>query len=281
VPTDQGENNSFRGGEPARWIKYAVDFPLMIKRWREAWVNGTGQSVLADTPFGFVQIGPRDCTPDADHQGNTPGSTFYGGVRWSQTAFQYAVPNERMPFVFMAVAADLAEGYSPVLDLQAGCVHFGDKQDVGRRLALGVEKYVYGHDVLDSGPMVASIELVARTGGAIATALKVHFGASTGMIEVRNTSGFELSANGADYIGAKITAQDASSVTLTVPPGITAAAAVVSLRYIFHDTPCINRTCAVYCSKTGLPSPPLVANLPGHGGADPVGWNMTAKAQQL
>ena len=113
----QGENNSFRGGEPERWIKYATDFPLMIKRWREAWVSNTGLSALADTPFGFVQIGPRDCTPDADHQGTTPRSTFYGGVRWSQTAFQYAVPNARMPNVFMAVAADLAQGYSPVLSL--------------------------------------------------------------------------------------------------------------------------------------------------------------------
>ena len=66
-----------------------------------------------------------------------------------------------MPHTFMAVAADLAEGFSPVLGLAAGCVHFGDKQvrtgacdshrpvlalaaliglwrqDVGKRLALG------------------------------------------------------------------------------------------------------------------------------------------------
>ena len=150
----QGENNSFRGGQPERWIKYATDFPLMIQRWREAWATNTGQSALGDTPFGFVQIGPRDCSPDADHQGSTPGSTFYGGVRWSQTAFQYAVPNEKMPNTFMAVAADLAEGYSPVLDPKAGCVHFGDKQDVGWRLALGVAKHVYGRDLVDTGPMV-------------------------------------------------------------------------------------------------------------------------------
>ena len=322
----QGENNSYRGGNPERWIKYATDFPLMIKRWREAWVNNSGQSALAHTPFGFVQIGPRDCTPDVDGQGHSTGAAeFYGGVRWAQTAFHYAVPNDKMPHVFMAVAADLAEGYSPVLDLREGCVHFGDKQDVGRRLALGVGKYVYGDDVSDAGPMVASIELVAQA----AALLTVRFGTAAGPIEVRssllcqhrarslrlcqhrtrscasttltpvltpphsccasttltpafaqvrNTSGFEVSSNGKDYVAAPITAHDESSVTLRVPPGlgIPSAAAVVSLRYILHDTPCINQSCAVYASEgMRLPSPPLVANLPGHAGADAVGWNMT------
>jgi sialate O-acetylesterase len=265
----QGENNSFRSGEPERWIKYATDFPLMIKRWREAWATNTGQSALSDTPFGFVQIGPRDCIPDADHQGST--STFYGGVRWSQTAFQYNVPNEKMRNTFMAVAADLAEGYSPVLDLEAGCVHFGDKQDVGRRLALGVAKHVYGRNVVDTGPMVVQVE-EAQTAP---TLLKLHFTTSE-RIEVRNASGFELSTNGKDYHGATITAHDSSSVTLAAPRGMTGT--VVSLRYILHDTPCINKTCAVYGSKSGLPSPPLVANLPGHAGADQVGWNMTKEA---
>ena len=50
----QGENNSFK---PTRWVSYATQFPAMIKLWREAWVNGTAQSALATTPFGFVQIG--------------------------------------------------------------------------------------------------------------------------------------------------------------------------------------------------------------------------------
>ena len=45
-----------------------------------------------------------------------------------------------MPHTFMAVSADLAEGYSPYLPIAAGCVHYGDKQDVGRRLALAARK---------------------------------------------------------------------------------------------------------------------------------------------
>ena len=239
----QGENNSFRGGSNPRWEAYATDFLEMIRRWREAWASNTEQSALADTPFGFVQIGPRDCTPDADHQGDTPSSTFYGGVRWSQTAFQYHVPNKRMPNTFMAVAADVAEGYSPVLNLQAGCVHFGDKQDVGQRLALGVLKHVYGHNIVDAGPMVASIEAAAGVddGNEVGAFLKIRYGSATESVQVRNTSGFEVSSNGKDYVAASITAHDTHSVTLAIPHIVRA---VVSLRYILHDTPCISKTCA-------------------------------------
>lgn len=109
----------------------------------------------------------------------------------------------------------------------------------------------------------------AQTAPAV---LQLHFNTTNEGIVVRNTSGFELSANGKDYFGATITTHDSSSVTLAAPSSM--AGAVVSLRYILHDTPCINKTCAVYGSKTGLPSPPLVMNLPGHAGADEVGWNI-------
>eukprot|EP00040_Diaphanoeca_grandis_P004382 m.28466 g.28466 ORF g.28466 m.28466 type:complete len:621 (-) comp15922_c1_seq1:198-2060(-) len=273
----QGENNSFK---PSKWILYAQQFPTMIQLWREAWVNSTGITALSTTPFGFAQIGPRDCVPDVDHQGAT--GTFYGGVRWSQTAFLYHVPNAKMPNTFMAVTADLAEGYSPVLPIVAGCVHYGDKQDVGRRLVLGVLQTVYGQqNVTATGPMVVGVTLTSET-------LVVHFDPATGPIEVRNHSGFEVSSNGVDYVGAKISLSSGTSVTLdlsnpmqndgVVGDGVDQLpdlGTVVSMRYILHDTPCINKTCAIYGIDSGLPSPPLVANLPGHAGADSVGWNMS------
>jgi sialate O-acetylesterase len=290
----QGENNSFK---PTKWITYAQQFPNMISLWREAWskwddgselapgsaVGGGGgggggsSDSTAPIPFGFVQIGPRDCLPCADHQG--PNGTSYGSIRWAQTAFQYHVPNPAMPSTFMAVAADLAEGYSPVLPLAAGCVHYGNKQDVGKRLALGVRKAVYGHLVIDTGPMLLSAS-TSSTGAGASLVLTFATGESEGIV-VRNTSGFELSANGRDYFGATIASHTSNSVTLAPPTewrprGRTAAFAAVSLRYILHDTPCVNKTCAVYGRASGLPSPPLIANLPGHAGADPVGWNMTA-----
>ena len=268
----------------------------MISLWRRDWVNRTSIATLATVPFGFVQIGPRDCIPCEDHQGAT--GTFYGGIRWSQTGFYYSVPNVAMPNTFMAVAADLAEGYSPVLDMVQGCVHYGNKQDVGSRLALGVRKHVYGEDSLvATGPMLVSTTTLpsssqSKVGRASASAsasapsssspslsslLQLHFDVEiSGTIEVRNTSGFEISTNGAFYTAALITSHTNTSVTLTSPDGVDASA-IVSLRYILHDTPCINKTCAIYGKDSGLPSPPLVANLPGHPGADPVGWNIPLK----
>ena len=120
----------------------------------------------------------------------------------------------------------------------------------------------------------ATRPLLASAHATTAPPLKVQFDNATGAIEVRNASGFELSANGKDYVGAAITAHDSSSVTLAVPSSITT---MVSLRYILHDTPCINETCAVYGATTGLPSPPLVANLLGHSGADQVCYNMSTR----
>merc|ERR1711957_466381 len=99
-----------------------------------------------------------------------------------------------------------------------------------------------------------------------------------GPIEVRNASGFELSSNGKDYFGASIASHSDFTVSLKVPTelgGDDASPVVASLRYILHDTPCINQSCAIYSSKSGLPSPPLIANLPGYAGFDPVGWNMS------
>jgi hypothetical protein len=191
-----------------------------------------------------------------------------------------------------AVSADLAEGFSPVLPLAAGCVHYGNKQDVGSRLALGVRRAVYGEAALIAeGPMVVSATVSATTGAASAN-ITLFYGAPSGVpsegLEVRNTSGFELSSDGAVYEGATITAHTDDSVTLMIPASMQGSmhggmqgsmhggAAVVSLRYILHDTPCVNKSCAIYGRTSGLPSPPLVANLPGHAGADPVGWNMSA-----
>jgi hypothetical protein len=209
----------------------------------------------------------------------------------------YNVPNTLMPNTFMAVAADLAEGYSPVLNMVQGCVHYGNKQDVGTRLALAVRSAVYGDsDVVATGPMVASVATSANT-------VIVQFGPKAALpLEVRNVSGFEVSANGVDYYGAEITAHTDNTVTLTTPTaallrsirsdairskigadaggtsssGVSAGGGigggvdddgiplVASIRYILHDTPCINKTCGVYGQTSGLPSPPLIANLPGH-----------------
>ena len=80
-------------------------------------------------------------------------------------------------------------------------------------------------------------------GGRRVQALVVAFEPDACPLEIRNKSGFELSFNGRDYFATDITAYTSSTVTVSTHGFI--ATDVVSLRYIMHDTPCINSTCAV------------------------------------
>jgi hypothetical protein len=92
----------------------------------------------------------------------------------------------------------------------AGCVHYGDKQHVGSRLALALRSAVYGHDVVAVGPMVVGVETNEAT-------VVVEYGPDGGPIQVRNTSGFELSTDGVHYTAALIVSHTDSSITLSVP----------------------------------------------------------------
>ena len=60
-----------------------------------------------------------------------------------------------------------------------------------------------------------------------------------------------------EYTEAELVAHAAASVTLAVPAAL-GGNAVASLRYILHDTPCINQTCAVrgvYVRANTAPGP--------------------------
>merc|ERR1712113_113845 len=154
----------------------------------------------------------------------------------------------------MAVAADLAEGYSPVLAMKQGCVHFGDKQHVGHRLALGVRKVVYNHHGKSVGPLVTSAMVISENPSTVVgwqqdeeqvrhKVVVSFLDEAGGSLEVRNNSGFELSSNGRDYFASTITSHSGSSVTLSIPSGIFASdghgndatPVVASMRYIIHD----------------------------------------------
>ena len=145
--------------------------------------------------------------------------------------------------VALIVAASACR-YSPVLNMVAGCVHYGDKQHVGSRFALALRSAVYGHDVVAVGPMVVGVVVNA-------TAVVVDFSPDGGSIEVRNTSGFELSLNGEDYTGALIVAHTDLSVTLSVPAVMRnrmpdARGAVVSMRCVGGR---VRRACVRACGN--------------------------------
>ncbi len=117
----QGENNV---GYPE---SYKVLFPLMIKNWRNDWNEG-------DFPFYYVQIAPYN----------------YGDNSRSQVIREAQLLTLSVPNTGMAVTLDIGETNS---------IHPGNKQDVGKRLALWALAKDYGKDVTFSGPIYKSMKI--------------------------------------------------------------------------------------------------------------------------
>lgn len=121
----QGESNAGRA------YQYRNLFPALIKNWREKWGEG-------NFPFLFVQL--TNFAQPADQ----PGESEWAELREAQT-MTLSVPNTAM-----AVTIDIGE---------ADDVHPRNKQDVGKRLALGALKTVYGKDIVASGPIYKSMQI--------------------------------------------------------------------------------------------------------------------------
>jgi len=125
----QGESNSGRA------FQYRKLFQTMITDWRKQWNQG-------DFPFYFVQLAnyqPRNEQPVDD---------TWAELREAQT-MALSLPNTGM-----AVTIDIGNP----LD-----IHPGNKQDVGRRLALNALAKTYEKEVAYSGPMYKSMEVKNNT----------------------------------------------------------------------------------------------------------------------
>ncbi len=118
----QGEANT---GEPKLYAKL---FPLMIKNWRDDW----GENSF---PFYFVQIAPWD----------------YGKETHSEVLRESQLKTLSVPNTGMAVTLDIGEAEN---------IHPADKQDVGKRLALWALAKDYDKDVVYSGPVYKSMEVI-------------------------------------------------------------------------------------------------------------------------
>jgi sialate O-acetylesterase len=125
----QGEADQTRPHE------YSCTFPAMIQNWRKHFN-------LPNIPFGFVELAGY---PKYD----------YSLIRLAQ---QEAL---KVPNVFMATAIDLGDPTSPW-----GSVHPRLKQEVARRLSLGLQKELYNIPVLNEGPKPSSASVTknAATG---------------------------------------------------------------------------------------------------------------------
>ena len=122
----QGESNTARPHE------YQKLFPALIADWRRQWNQG-------DFPFLYVQLANYMQAKDQ------PSESNWAELREAQ------LKTLSVPDTAMAVAIDIGEWND---------VHPLDKEDVGKRLALGAQKVAYGDDtVVYSGPIYQSMEI--------------------------------------------------------------------------------------------------------------------------
>ncbi|MEO8350867.1 MAG: sialate O-acetylesterase [Chthoniobacteraceae bacterium] len=114
---------------------YRSLFPMMIRSWRAAWSKGgLGASDNPDFPFLYVQLANFMARHDQ------PGESAWAELREAQLL------TLQLPRTAMAVAIDIGEEKD---------IHPKNKQEVGRRLALGAEATVYYLETEYSGPIIA------------------------------------------------------------------------------------------------------------------------------
>ena len=121
----QGETNAM---QPSSYEKV---FAALITDWREHWQQG-------DFPFLFVQLANYNSQ-------DLVLRDSWAIIREAQRK-TLAVANTGM-----AVAADIGMAWP---------IHPTNKQDVGKRLALVAKKIAYGKDVVYSGPLYESMQIV-------------------------------------------------------------------------------------------------------------------------
>ncbi len=203
----QGESNI---DSPA---EYAGLFPTLILTWRTAWRQG-------DLPFYYSQL--ANYTDKSD-----PSDRAWARLREAQ-AQVLSLPNTSM-----AVTIDIGEAKN---------MHWGNKQELGRRFALIAKAQVYGVPPESSGPVFAG---AVREGHA----LRVHF----------THAGTELTSRGGPVTALELAGMDklfhAATATIETDSLLVSSSEVsdpVAVRYAWTNAPAAN----LY-SDGGLPAVPF------------------------
>ncbi len=113
------------------YTDYRELLPGLITSWRKEWGQG-------EFPFGIVQL--------ASYHAQQTAPVDRGGYINLREAQAMAL---RVPGTFLATAMDIGEGDN---------IHPKNKQEVGRRLALGALATAYGHKGLFFGPVYRSMK---------------------------------------------------------------------------------------------------------------------------
>lgn len=206
----QGESNT---GNPKPYEDY---LKALITDWRE-------QFNASNATFLWVQLANFQ---DVDY---LPTESNWAELRFSQFK-ALSVPNTAM-----AVAIDLGEWND---------IHPLNKEDVGKRLALGALKLAYGEDVVHSGPIFKSSEIQGSK-------IILHFdsvGSGLVSIDGEPLHRFEIAGEDQEFVWAN--AQIAGNTVVVESDEVPNPAYV---RYAWADNP---RGANLY-NKEGLPASPF------------------------
>jgi sialate O-acetylesterase len=205
----QGESNTGMA-----W-QYRQLFPTLIKDWRNHWNAG-------DFPFYFVQL--------ANHmkRNEQPVDDMWAELREAQTLAL------KQPNTGMAVAIDIGDAIT---------IHPGNKQDVGKRLALWALNKNYQKEIPCSGPLYKSDQ---ELGGKIIIRFdNVYNGLSTS--DHGNPTGFAIAGEDKTFYWA-----DAEIVGNTVVVSCKDVGNPVAVRYAWSSNPECN-----LINSANLPASPF------------------------
>lgn len=204
----QGESNTSNPEE------YATFFPQMIQDWRTKWHK--------EVPFLFVQLA------NYANQGNKEAA-----IREAQTAAL------SLPKTAMVVTLDIGDDSN---------VHFNNKQDVGKRLAMAAQNVAYGdHAIATHGPLIKKVKVKK---GKIFITFDEPFIVKG---DAQNINGFLISDSKSNFIKAhakriKNNVVEVESSAVTSPKYV---------RYLWEDAP----GKVMIFNNSGLPAPPFRTDL--------------------
>lgn len=225
----QGESNNHEPGV------YACLFPALIADWRRKFE-------LPDLDFTFVQVS----TGHLPKLPGLPGHMIGPEIRNAQLS---ALQLNGTAVVASYDLGELHLGRHPPL----GSMHPRKKQEVGRRLALAVQKLHYGIDVVATGPVVRGFEHDFQSGNISITfdpdtAAGLHFSDIPDCKRCCEVSPFEVQNGEGKWLSTEGHQVEGSSVRLKIHShNAPAKTAIVAVRYAHSHQP----NCGLYNGNGG------------------------------
>jgi sialate O-acetylesterase len=199
----QGEGNGMRG------VEYRTLLPVLIGAWRKAWGQG-------DFPFLIVQL-PNFLAEDAAG----PSTDANEAAGWPLVREAQEMAAREVAHCGMVVAIDLGH----FADL-----HPGNKEPIGKRLALLARKMVYGEAVIASGPVFKGMKVKGKKA-------TLSFAEVGGGLVMQGESGEKLGGFAVAGADQKFVWAEAEIVGETVVVTSAAVKKVAAVRYLWNASP--------------------------------------------